>query len=165
MTNVLAAFPDRSGLQAALHDLRAADLGPLETYTPQSMEDGPSRPSLLPLAIFVAGVLTTAASFALQVYANVWAYPLDIGGRPKFSWPSFIPIAFENGILVAVAVGFFGYLMINRMPHLYETIDESEAIRRALRDFWCVSVRTDRIDAVQGVLQAHGAVSIEVLPA
>ena len=105
-----------------------------------------------------------AASFALQVYANVWAYPLDIGGRPRFSWPAFVPTALENGILAAVAAGFFGYLILNRLPRLYEPIDEAIAIRRASRDLWCVAVSTDRTEEARQVLQACGADSIEVLP-
>jgi hypothetical protein len=161
MTSVLAAFVDRQALATALQRLRSAKLGPLETYTPQPLEEAPS---LLPLIIFLAGVLGMVAGFALQAFANVWAYPLDIGGRPQFSWPAFIPIAFENGILAAVAAGFFGYLVVNRLPRLYDPIDEGLAIRRALRDFWCVSVRTDRAHAAQRILQACGAESIEVLP-
>jgi hypothetical protein len=161
MSSVLAAFPDRQGLQSALHRLRSAALGPLETYTPQPLAEGASP---LPMAIFVAGVLTMAASFALQVYANVWAYPLDIGGRPRFSWPAFVPIALENGILAAVAAGFFGYLILNRLPHLYDPIDEGAAIRRASRDCWCVAVRTGRTEEAQHILHACGAHSVEVLP-
>lgn len=161
MTELFAAFADRQALQAALHRLRAAELGPLETYTPQALEEGPSP---LPAAIFFAGVLTIAASFALQVYANVSAYPLDIGGRPRFSWPSFIPVALENGILAAVATGFLGYLIINGMPRLYEPVDEAAAIRRASRDLWCVTVRTDRTEDAKRLLNACGAGSIEVLP-
>lgn len=162
MSSVLAAFHDRQALQSALQRLRAADLGPLETYTPQPFEEGSSP---LPLAIFLAGVLTMVASFALQTYANVYAYPLDIGGRPPFSWPAFVPIALENGILGAVTVGFFGYLVLNRLPRLYEPIDEAVAMRRALRDFWCVEVRTNNNEAVQRILRECGADSIEELPA
>jgi Protein of unknown function (DUF3341) len=161
MSSVLAAFEDRQRLQSVLHRLRSAELGALETYTPQPLAEGVSP---LPLAIFLAGVLITVASFALQVYANVWAYPLDIGGRPPFSWPAFVPIALENGILAAVAAGFFGYLGLNRLPRLYEPIDEGIAIRRASCDFWCVAVRTDGIEEARHILQACGAHSVEVLP-
>jgi hypothetical protein len=160
MSSVLAAFHDQQALLSALHRLRSAELGPLETYTPQPLAEGASP---LPLAIFAAGVLAMAASFALQVYANAWAFPLDIGGRPRFSWPAFVPIALENGILAAMAVGFFGYLLVNRLPRLYEPIDEAMAIRRASRDFWCVAVRTDSPEHAQRILQACGADSIEVL--
>lgn len=161
MSSVLAAFHDQTALQSALHRLRSAELGPLETYTPQPLTEGASP---LPLMIFLAGALTTAVSFALQVYANVSAYPLDIGGRPRFSWPAFVPIALENGILAAVIAGFFGYLILNRLPRLYEPIDEAIAIRRASRDLWCIAVQTPRIEDAQHILQACGADSIEVLP-
>lgn len=160
MSSVLAAFNDHQALLSALHRLRSVELGPLETYTPQPLAEGASP---LPLIIFLAGALTMAASFALQVYANVSAYPLDIGGRPPFSWPAFVPIALENGILAAVAAGFFGYLILNRLPRLYEPIDEAVAIRRASRDFWCVAVRTDRTEDAQHILRACGADIIEVL--
>ncbi len=141
--------------------LRTAQLGSIETYTPRPLDDGPS---IVPLAVFVAGLLGMAASLALQTYANVWAYPLDIGGRPPFSWPSFIPIALENGILAAMAAGFFGYLIVNRLPRLYEPIDECAAIRRASRDLWCVAVRTTDPAAVWRILQDCEADSIEAIP-
>jgi hypothetical protein len=160
MSQILAAFPDEKGLRSALPALRDAALGRVETYTPRPLEEGPSW---LPVAIFVAGVVTMAASLALQSYADVVAYPLDIGGRPLFSWPSFIPIALENGILAAIATGFFGYLIVNRMPTLYEPIDESIVLPRASRDLWCVVVRTDRRDAARQIFERCGAENIEVL--
>jgi len=160
MSSVVAGFQDREGLQSALRRLHDADITMVETYTPGLLDEAPS---VLPVAIFLAGVLTTLASFGLQTYANVSAYSLDIGARPAFSWPSFIPIALENGILAAVLVGFFGYFTVNRMPRLYEPIDESEVIRRASRDLWCVEARTDRVDAARDILKDCGAERIELL--
>ena len=69
-----------------------------------------------------------------------------------------------NGILAAISVGFRGYLILNRMPRLYEPIDEAVAIRRASRDLWCVAVHTGRTDEARDILQACGAQSVEVLP-
>jgi hypothetical protein len=104
-------------------------------------------------------------SFALLTYGDVWAYRLDIGGRPAFSWPSFVPIAFENGILAAVAAGFFGYFAINRLPRPYDPIDESGSIRRAMRDRWCVAIRTDESQRVRDVLEPLSPYRLEDLPA
>ena len=38
---------------------------------------------------------------ALQDFGSVHHYPYEIGGRPQFSWPSWIPITFESMILCA----------------------------------------------------------------
>ncbi|MBV9249391.1 MAG: DUF3341 domain-containing protein [Acetobacteraceae bacterium] len=158
---VLAAFGSEQAFHAAVSSLRAAKLGEIETYTPKPPEEGHS---VLPLLVMLAGVLGAVASFALQTYANVFAYPINIGGRPGLSWPAFVPIAFENGVLAAVATGFVGYLVANRLPWLYDKVDECAAMRRAMRDLWCVAIRTDRPERARAVLHKFAPASIEDLP-
>lgn len=142
MSAILAAFDSEVALLEALRKLRAEQVGELQTYTPKVLEGEPTG-SPLPLIIFVAGVTGAVAAFALMTYADVWNYPLDIGGRPKFSWPSFVPIAFEVGVLWALTAGFFGFFAVNRMPTLYEPVDECESFRQASRDGWFIAIRSD----------------------
>jgi hypothetical protein len=155
---VLVAFETEDALSEALKVLKSAEAGAITTYTPKPIEQ---RYTIIPVVILAAGVLGFIASFGLQTYANVFAYPIDIGGRPGLSWPAFVPIAFENGILTAVLAGFFGYLIANRMPRLYEPVDECRAMRRAVRDLYCVAVQTEDPDRVRDVLRGHRFVSIE----
>ena len=158
---LLAVFGTEEQLVAALAPLRLAGVGTIETYTPKPIETGTS---VLPSLILAAGVLGAIASFLLQSYADTLAYPLDIGGRPDLSWPAFIPIAFENGVLVAVVAGFFGYFAVNRMPRLYEPIDECISIRRATTDMWCIAIQTDRPERARAILRELSPTQIEELP-
>jgi len=160
MKTVVASFASESGLVDALPRLRS--LGMVETYTPKALEEG--QPSILPLVVLIAGLAGTAGGFLMEVYANTIGYPVDIGGRPEFSWPAFVPVAFEIGVLSAVLGGFIAFLVVNRLPHLYDPVDEAILMRGATRDRWCVSIRTEAPDQAHAVLRDLSADQVEELP-
>jgi uncharacterized Zn-finger protein len=138
-SGVAASFATEDEMRTALDRLRAADSAGLKAYTPMALEDDPGR-SRVPLAMLICGLLGVCGMFAMETGANISSYPLDIGGRPKFSWPSFVPIAFEVGVLCAMLGGFFAYLIAARMPKLYDPADEFELMRDAMRDRWVIAM-------------------------
>jgi len=159
---VVGAFTSREALQKALLRLRQEGFTSLETYSPNPPEEGGSA---LPLIILLAAILGITGGFLMQVYADTVAYPMNIGGRPDFSWPAFVPIAFEMGVLAAMAAAFVGFLIANRMPQLYHRVDAAAPIRRASIDRWCVVVRTDRPDRARRLLWTLAAREVEEVPA
>jgi len=159
---MVAAFRDQDGLLDAMGRLRSDGIGPVQTYTPVPLPDAEEVGSPIPLVIAIGGIAGALASLALQTYSSVSAYPLDIGGRPDFAWASFVPTVFENAVLVAILAGFVAFFVLNRMPHLYDPVDEAEAMRRASADRWCLAIRSDDpalLDRARPALS--GAVSIE----
>jgi len=164
---IIASFGTKTALLDALEVLRGRRIGVAETYTPAAMdevaEDSPS-----PLSMAIAGFAAVAAGFAMQAYANVVGYPLDIGGRPEFSWPAFVPIAFEIGVLFAILTGFVGFFFLAGMGRLHEPIDESDAMRRAMRDEWALVIRAgaeQRPSEIRALLRGLDPKRIEEAPA
>ena len=138
MSGLAAQFSAEAPLVRAAERLRDAGLRQIEAHTPypvEALDELLSRPpNLLPVLVFAAGILGLAGGFLLQWYGAAVSYPLDIGGRPPASWPSFIPIAFEIAVLCAVLAGFLGFFAAAGLPKPYQPIAALPDFERASQD-------------------------------
>lgn len=148
--NLAGRFADEDALAAAAASLRAAGIEPLEIITPHPVEQLERGVSPVPVIVLLAGLGAFVASMALQIYAAARAYPIDTGGRPYNSWLAFIPTAFENGVLLAVAAGFLSFLILSW---------RESAVMEAPGDGYWLAVRPDS----RAALEATRPVSIAEL--
>jgi hypothetical protein len=113
------------------------------------------------------GIAGGLGGFALQYWATVLDYPHNIGGRPVFSWPAFIPIIFECTVLVATLTGIVSLLILNRLPRLSHPAFAAKNFDRATTDHFFLCLRADAADfdaeAARSVLSAFAPLSISVL--
>jgi hypothetical protein len=138
---VFAEFSSAGAMRTALDALRRARYHDLETYAPfdipeidDVLDARRSRVGWIALAGGVAGLV---AGYGIQWWADVYSYPLDVGGRPLHALPAFIPATFEATVLLAAIAAFVGWLLLLRLPRLWAPEDEIEGFQRASIDrFW-----------------------------
>jgi hypothetical protein len=84
-------------------------------------------------------------AYAIQYYANVVAYPLNVGGRPLHSWPAFVVTTFELAILGAALAAAVGMLALCGLPRPHHPLFAIPEFARASQTSFFLCVRaTDR---------------------
>lgn len=105
---VVGSFDDEKVLFPAVKKVRKAGYKIHDVYTPFPIHGLDTAMGLRDTSLHTAGFIygitgtTTALSFMSWVFTKDW--PLNIGGKPHFPLPAFIPITFELTVLFS-AVG------------------------------------------------------------
>ena len=123
---LMAEFADVNALVDAARQTRAEGYQKIDAYTPFPVHDLFEVLSLndrrVPLFVLLAGILGCLAGFGLCYWVSVIAYPMNIGGRPFNSWPSFIPVTFEVTILLASITAVLTLVLLNGLPLPYHPV-------------------------------------------
>ena len=143
---LLAEFETPEAVLAASEAVHAAGYREIDAYTPfpiHGLDVAIGFPrQRLPLIVLLGGLFGAVAGFGMQYFAAVIHYPMNVGGRPMNSWPSFIPIAFETTILFAALSAVFGMLALNRLPLPYHPVFNVPEFKRASQDRFYLCIKT-----------------------
>lgn len=143
----LAQFADAADLLQAAARLRERGYARIEAFTPypvDGLSDILGHPTRrIPLAMACGGLIGGVGTLAMQYFAAVRDYPIDVGGRPAASWPAFVPAAIEVAILFAVLAGVGAFLRGCRLPALYHPLFHVEWFEEASRAGFLLLLRAD----------------------
>jgi hypothetical protein len=135
---LMAEFDNPTDLVEAANRARIAGYTAMDAYTPFPIEELNDALGLkknpLPLIVLVGGILGGLGGYSLQLWTQVSAWPMNIGGRPFHSWPHFIPVTFECTILGASIAAFLGMIALNKLPMPYHPVFNVARFERASRD-------------------------------
>ncbi|MDF2693043.1 MAG: ABC-type Fe3+ transport system protein [Labilithrix sp.] len=144
MRDVIVAEVD-SPERAILAARRVRELGyaRIEAYTPFPVPELDEalaiRRTRLPFLVLLAGMAGAGVALFLQWWMNGIDYPIDVGGRPRASIPTAIPIVFETTVLFAAGAAFALVLLGAKLPRLHHPVFDLPGFERTSIDrFWIV---------------------------
>ena len=144
---LMAEFESPEAMLDAARKTHAEGYRRMNAYSPFPIEGMAEaigfRERKLPWIVFAGGLIGCLSGFAMQYYAAVIAYPMNIGGRPLNSWPSFIPVTFEMTILLAVFSAVLGMLALNGLPQPYHPVFNVPRFALASRNRFFFAIEAD----------------------
>jgi hypothetical protein len=144
---VLAEFASAEQLLAAVTRARTeTSHAILEAYSPLPIEGlvealGPRKTDRIPFWMLLGAIAGGIGTFALEWYAAVWNYPINVGGRPTGSWPAFLPPAIEMAVLGAAVFGVLAMLIGNGLPRWHHPLFAVDRFGRASNDRFFLLIR------------------------
>jgi Protein of unknown function (DUF3341) len=166
---LLAEFDTPGAMVHATEAARDAGYRRMECYTPYPVEEAASALDVhrnrVPLLTLMGGLLGLTTAFTMETWISAIAYPLNIAGRPLFSWPAFIIPAYEWTILFAGLSAAFGMLALNGLPQPYHPLFNAPNFRLGATDnkfFLCLEAIDPQFDAneTRAFLEQFHAVSV-----
>jgi hypothetical protein len=162
---LMAEFDTSTALVEAAHRAHHEGYRQMDAYSPVPIEELHDalhmHDNRLPKIVLAGGIFGAMAGYGLQYFVSVIAYPMNIGGRPLHSWPSFIPVTFETTILAAALSAVLGMLALNGLPQPFHPVFNVPRFALASRNrfFLCIEARDPKFDTdrTRQFLQSLGA--------
>ncbi len=149
---VAAEFDDPRALVDAARYTKEHGYQRMEAYTPypiKELDEIIEAFNPLPAMVFTGGALGAATAWVMQYYIAAIDYPINVGGRPLYSWPAFIVILFELTVLFAACAAFFGTWLLAGLPRPNHPVFNVSAFAGASRDrfFLCIEAVDGAFDS------------------
>lgn len=166
---VVAEFATADALVEAAARVREAGYTRYECYSPHAVH-GIDRAmgtpySPIPWFVLIGGIIGTSGALLMQWWMNAWDYPYLVSGKPYWSLPANIPIAFELTILIAGITAFVGMIGLNKLFQYYSPLNKTRTFKRVTDDVYAMVVEADdpqfRLQATSELLTSAGAARLE----
>lgn len=120
LSGVAGIWLDDEKILVAAAKMRDAGYKKFDAITPfpvHGMEEAVGiKRSMIPWVTFFAGTTGCVLGLGLQYWMSAVNWPINVGGKPMFSLPAFIPVTFEMTILFAALISVGTMFFLNGLP-------------------------------------------------
>ena len=120
VSGVAGMWSDDHDILKAAEKMREAGYKKFDAITPfpvHGMEEAIGiRRSWIPYVTMVGALVGGACGLGLQYWTSAVSWALNVGGKPFFSLPAFIPVTFELTILFAALSSVITMFLVNGLP-------------------------------------------------
>lgn len=160
-----AIFAHERDLLAVVRELRANRLPIHDVFTPYPVHGIETalglRDTRIGWVCAVFGLSGAALALLFQEWTSVVSWSLNVGGKPYDSWPAFVPVVFEVGVLCG---GIASVLALFYLCGLYPGKEASQPSPRITDDRFAVivdaSVADFDMDRAREIIGKHGGLQI-----
>ena len=166
---LLARYETPQAIYKACEKIRDAGYEKWDAYTPfpiHGMEHAMGlKASKLPWFVFGGGITGGTLAMSFMLWTSAYSYPINVGGKPLWSVPAFIPITFEITVLLSCITCFMALWFLCRLPQFYSPLFKSKAFERVTDDKFFIAIEASdkRFDLskVRKLFEETGATLIE----
>jgi hypothetical protein len=163
---VVGCFDEENVLFAAVKKVRLAGYKIHDVYTPFPIHGLDHalglRETSLHTAGFIYGITGTTIALGGMSWVFVSDWPLNIGGKPHFPFPAFIPITFEATVLLS-AVGMI--ITVCYLCQMAPFVKKHHFHPRATDDLFVMVIECTsktNVEDLQNFLSNAGAIEVNV---
>ena len=109
---ILGVFENEESLVSAFEKVKEKGILPVEVYTPYPVHEileGMGNKTRITYAAFFYGLFAVIGILSFLVYAAYFSWPLNYGGKPFNSFPSFIVVTIVATILSITILTLFTF--------------------------------------------------------
>lgn len=149
---LMAEFDNQEDLMKACANARDAGYKVMDAYTPVPIHGLTDAlgwdDNTVQRIVFCCALVGMSLGFTLMYMITMVWYPMNVGGRPNFSWPAFVPPTFETTILLSAFGAVFGMLALNGLPSPYHPVFNNPRFIMASSDrfFLCIEAEDPKFD-------------------
>lgn len=165
---IVGFFDDEMKLLEAAKKVQAEGYEKFDTISPfpiHGMDEVMKlKRSPVPWVTMVFGTVGCACGVLLQWWTSAVSWPLNVGGKPLFSLPAFVPIIFEVTVLFAGLATFGAVLVFCKLPKINAPVIDADLTSHRFALYILENDKNYDENQSQNFLKELGAVDVKRVP-